>query len=76
MSLTIWFRIVMALLGLVALTLSTIIATQNTGLSQQTLVWMGIALTVINSTLAAAPSVLRTILPDNAERATLRSMKE
>ena len=76
MSPTIWFRIVMGVLGLVAFALSTVIATQNTGLSQTTLVWLGIILSIINFLLASLPSFVRSILPNSVERAALSLMQE
>lgn len=75
MSPTIWFRIVMGVLGFLSFLISTLIATQNTGLSATTLVWLGIAGQAISFLLASVPSFVRSILPDPLERATLRGMR-
>lgn len=76
MSLTIAYRLVMAFLGLLAFVLSTIIATQNTGLSQTVMVWLGVTLSILNFILAGLPSLVRSILPNEVEQATLRAMRQ
>lgn len=75
MSPTIWFRVVMGVLGFLLFLISTIVATQNTGLSATTLVWLGIAGQAVSFLLASVPSFTRSVLPDALERAALREMK-